>query len=261
MRRLDRRRAVHQRWRELVRVGADEAVIIFETLLRRPAVERPGLAFFPFGDKVPLADCGGHIAVLFQHLGDGARRFGHDAGIAFIACRRVGDGPHADRMFVAPRQQRGAARRTDRRIIILRVAQAALPQGIEGRRGDRTAIGARSTITHIVGQDQDNIGRALGRLGLPRPTRLRVRSDPPRELRRGHLRLWHHGLGKERCRQKSNSGARSGQRHPASPHPARRDVRAGHSIGLPHGQRLSLISFSMSGSGGKLSMPPDRGWD
>ena len=150
-------------------VGPQEAVEIFETQARGPAIERSGAAHFPFRGDMPLADHRRIIAVFLQDLGHGAGAFGDQAVIAVIACRPVGDIAHADRLRIAPGQQRGAGRRTDGDGVELVITQSGLRERVEGRRGDRAAKGAAGTKADIVGHDDQDIGSPVGGADWLRP--------------------------------------------------------------------------------------------
>ena len=75
----------------------------------------------------------------------------------------------------------------------LRVAQPAFRDTIQGRCLDDAAKGARRAEPFIVGHDEQNIGRALGRYDARRPPRRRLRGlllDHPAEFRIGRRKLF-----------------------------------------------------------------------
>ena len=71
----------------VVHVAGVEAVEVVEPEAVGPAVERPGGARLPGGRVVVLADPGGHVAVLAEHLADRAAASRQDAGVAVVAGR------------------------------------------------------------------------------------------------------------------------------------------------------------------------------
>ena len=73
--------------------------------------------------------------------------------------------------MIAPGDQRGPRRRTQRCRMELRVTQSRLGYTIKRRRRDYAAEGAGDSVALIVGHDEKNVGRALGRYHARRPVR------------------------------------------------------------------------------------------
>ena len=110
-----------------------------------------------------------------------------DAVVAGEARRLLRDHAEADRVVVAPGDQRRARRRAQRRRMELRVAQPRVGDAVERRRRDHAAEGARRAEADVVGHDQQHVGRALGRHHARRPLGLGlggVEIDLAAELRR-----------------------------------------------------------------------------
>ena len=178
-RRIDRRVVAHQLRRVLIRLGIHETIEAIETAPQRPAVERTGRARFRERRHVPLAQHVVAIAVRAQHFGDGAGLAADLAAIAGIARIEVGEAADADGVMVASGQQRRPRGRAHRRRVEAGVAQAALGDGVDGRRGDRRAIAAEVGEADIVEQDHQDIGgttasNAKWPLGCFRPIGLGV---------------------------------------------------------------------------------------
>ena len=73
--------------------------------------------------------------------------------------------------MVATRDQRRARRRTKRGGVELGVAQSGVGDAIHRGRRDDTTEGARNAVALVVGHDEKDIGRALGRYDARRPPR------------------------------------------------------------------------------------------
>jgi len=171
----------------LARVAADEAVEIVEPHAGRPLVERAGLARLERRRVVVLAEPGRAVAVLFQDLADRCRIAADEAVIAGIAGRLLGDHAEAHGMVVAAGDQRGARRRAQRGGMEIRVAQTVMRDTVEVRGRDDPAERAGRAEPDIVGHDQQDVGRTLGRRHARRPERLRlvrVEVDLPAERHR-----------------------------------------------------------------------------
>jgi hypothetical protein len=110
-----------------------------------------------------------------------------DGVIARVADRTFGDVAVSNGMVIAPGQQRGARGRAQRRVVHLRVPQAALGKLFEGRRGHDTAEDRVRAVARVVDQDQQHVWRILRRSDGGRPARLaidQVRVDDALEGRR-----------------------------------------------------------------------------
>ena len=205
--RIDRRGVAEQVRLPLVGVAADEAVEVVEAHAGRPLVERPGLARLELGRVVVLAEPRGPVAVVLQDPADRRLVPRHDAVVAGVAGRLLGDDAEAHRVVVAPGDQRGARRRAQRRRVEVGVAQAVRGDAVEVRRRDHAAEGAGDAEAGVVGHDQQHVRRALGRHDARGPVRLRLRGvalDLAVKLRRGRRKLLpgnrRRGLGRARRR-------------------------------------------------------------
>ena len=94
----------------LAGLGREEAPVVIKAPRIRPVVERPRRALLALGGEVPLADPGGRVPVLLQHLGKRRRVAREHRRVAREAARKLGDATHADRVMVAARQERGPGR-------------------------------------------------------------------------------------------------------------------------------------------------------
>src|SRR5579872_4502470 len=87
--------------------------------------------------------------------------------------------------MVAPGEQRGAGRRTQRRGMEIGVAQTTLGEAIDVRRIDGRTVAAEMREAGIVEQDDDDVRRSIAWLRQIRPPRLRLGDrgpDPALEL-------------------------------------------------------------------------------
>ena len=176
----------------LVGVAAHEAVEVLEAHADRPLVERPVRAGLEGRRVVVLAEPRRAVAVVLQDPADRRLVLGDDAVVARVAGRLLGDHAEADRVMVAPGDQRRARRRAQRRRIEVGVAQAVVGDAVERRRRDHAAEGAGDAEAGIVGHDQQHVRRALGRHDARRPVGLRlggVALDLAAELRRRRRNL------------------------------------------------------------------------
>ena len=111
---IDLRRVAEQVRPPLVGVAADEAVEVVEAQAGRPLGERPGLAGFVGRRVVVLAEPRRRVAVVAQDAADRRIVRADDAVVAGEAGGLLGDHAEADRVVVAPGDQRGARRRAQR---------------------------------------------------------------------------------------------------------------------------------------------------
>ena len=176
LRRLDRRGALIQRRIPLIVLAADEAVEVLEpSAPGRPRIERTCRARLPDGNFVALAELRGRVAVEFERERQRCFGIGQHRTLARRSGSDLGDSAHADRVMVAPREQRLPCRRTQRRRVEARVLQAVLRQLREVRRVARAAEHAGRTIADVVDKDHEHVGRALRRPHVPNRRKLRVR--------------------------------------------------------------------------------------
>ena len=176
----------------LVGVAADEAVEILEAHAGRPLVKRPDLAGGKRRRVVVLAEPRRGIAVVEQNPADGGLVLGDDAVVAREARGLLGDHPEAGRVVVAPGDQRRPRRRAQRGGEHAVVAQTLVRDAVHGRRRNHPAEGARHPEAGIVGDDQQYVGRFLGRHDARRPPGLRFQGivlDHAAEFRVGRREL------------------------------------------------------------------------
>ncbi len=166
---IDRRGVVEEVGLPLAGVAADEAVEVLEPHAGGPLVEGPGLGRHPVGGVVVLAVPGRPVAVLEQNATDGRVVDADDAVVAGIARRLLRDDAEAHRVMVAPGNQRGPRRRTQRCRVEVGVAQAVGGDPVERRRRDDPSEGARRGEADVVGHDQENVRRVLRRHHPRRP--------------------------------------------------------------------------------------------
>ena len=189
---IDLRRVAEEVRLPLVGVAADEAVEVLEAHAGRPLVEGPDLARGEGRRVVVLAEPRRRVAVVEQHAADGGLVLADDAVVAGEAGRLLGDHAEAGRVVVAPGDQRGARRRAQRGREHAVVAQAFAGEAVHRRRRDHAAEGAGHAEAGVVGDDQEHVGRALGRHHARRPPRLRLQRvvlDHAAELRVGRREL------------------------------------------------------------------------
>ena len=176
----------------LVGVAAHEAVEVLEAHADRPLVEGADGARLEGRRVVVLAEPRGAVAVVLQDLADGGLVFGDDAVVAGVARRLLGDHAEARRMMVAAGDEGRPGGRAQRRGVEVGVAQTHLGDAVQSRGGDDAAEGAGRAEAHVVGHDQQHVGRALGRHHPGRPPGLRTcrrALDLAAELRRRRRQL------------------------------------------------------------------------
>ncbi len=110
-----------------------------------------------------LADPRRHVAVLSQHLADGAATSRQDAGVAVVAGRGLGDARERRRVVVAAGDQGGAGGAAQRGRVKLVVAQALGRKSVHRRRRNAAAERAVLAETAIVDQEQNDVRRTLRR--------------------------------------------------------------------------------------------------
>ena len=190
---IDLRGVAEQVRLPLVRVAADEPVEILEAHAGRPLVERSDLTGAERRRVVVLAEPRGGIAVVEQDATDGGLVLGDDAVVAREAGGLLRDHAEAGRVMVAPGNQRGARRRAERGGVNVIVAQTGLRDPIHRRCRDDAAEGAGHAEARVVGDDEQDVGRTLGRHHARRPPRFRLQGvvlDHATEFRVGRRELF-----------------------------------------------------------------------
>ncbi len=177
----------------LVRIAAIETVEILEAHAGRPFVKRPDLAGGERRRVVILAEPRGGVAVVLEHAPDGGLVFGDDAVVTGEARGLLGDHAEAHRVMVPPGDERRARRRAKRGGVNVIVAQPGLRHAIHRGRRDDAAEGARHAEPGVIRDDEQDIGRALGRHDARRPPRFGLKGivlDHAAELRIGRGELF-----------------------------------------------------------------------
>ena len=176
LRRLDRRRALIEGRVPLVVLAADEAVEVLEAAAAgRPRVERSCRTGLPHRDLVAFAELRRRVAIELE--GERERRLGvgQHRAVAWRCRRDFGDAAHADRVVVAPGEQRLPRGRAQGGRVEARVPQPALCELLDVRGLARTAEHAGRAVSDIVDEDHQYVGRALRRPHVPDRRELRVR--------------------------------------------------------------------------------------
>ncbi len=164
--RLIDRFAIEVELREpLVRVATEEAVEPIETEDRtaRPAVVGAARARLLGRGVVPLSERERHVADLVEDRPDRGLVLGLAAVIARISRREFGDVGHPDRVVVTARQQARSRRGAQRGRVKVDVSKAVVGELRDVGRVDETPERARPSVSDVVENDVEDVGRALGR--------------------------------------------------------------------------------------------------
>ncbi len=149
--------------RPLIGLAAHEAVEVVEAHPDRPLVERAGDGVLVGRRVVVLAEPRRGIAVVFEDPAERRTILTDDRVVAWKACRQLRDYAKARRMVVASGDQRRPRRRAQRGRVEFGVAQPRLGDAIQRRSGYDATKGAADAISLVVGHDEQNVGRTLGR--------------------------------------------------------------------------------------------------
>ena len=160
----------------LTGLGSKEAPVVIEAPRVGPVVKRTGRALLALGRQVPLADRRRRIAVLLQDLRKRRRIPRQHRRIAREAPGELRDASHADRVMVAPREQRGPRRRAHRCDVEAVVAQPLLGHPVEVRSVDRPAERARVAEAGVVDQHDQHVRSSLRRLDVADQPPVRLRA-------------------------------------------------------------------------------------
>src|SRR6516225_2975471 len=144
----------------LVAVAAEESVEILKAEAVWPKIKRACLARHPVRHIVHLAEPRRVKSVFPEHSADGAGTRRNERVIARKAGCKLGDNATGGRMVVASRNQRGPGGRAQRGRVVHVVAKPAVRHPLEVGSLDRASEGAGRSKTHVVRQDQQNIGRS-----------------------------------------------------------------------------------------------------
>src|SRR5208283_2627528 len=195
---INRRHVAEQVRLPLAGVAPDKPVEVLKAHADRPLVERPVLAGLEGGYIVVLAEPRGAIAVVLEDAANRCLVAGDDAVVAGEAGGLLGDHAEASRMMVAPGNQGGARRRTQRRRIEIGVAKSHRRDPVERRRRYHPAEGTGNTEAGVISHDQQDVRCTLGRLHAGRPVRRRLRGVAP-DLSFELWRWWRKLFSVDRC--------------------------------------------------------------
>ncbi len=167
----------------LAGLAAEEAPEVVEPPGVRPAVERAARPLLVVRRQVPLAEDAGRIAVLLQDLRERSAILGQEPRVAGEAARELSHGAEADRVVVAPGEQRSPRRRAQRRYVEAVVLETVLAHAVEVRCRDRAPERARLAEARVVDQHEENVRRSLRGLDVAHlaPVRLRSLERPVRD--------------------------------------------------------------------------------
>ena len=130
---------------------------------------------------MPFAERRGLVAIVAQHLRDRRRALRDDAGVAVEIERALRDRARADMLMIAPRQQRGARRRADRRGMELIERDALVGEARKRRRVHLAAQRVGEAEADIVQQHDQDVRGVRGKMVRFRaPHMLRLLQRRPR---------------------------------------------------------------------------------
>ncbi len=182
---LDRVVVVDELGRELVGLAVEEPVEPVEPPLAGPLVVRAGRRRVLHLAQVPLAEGEGGVPGVAQHLGHRGGVVRQVPAHVRVAAVEVRHGAHADRVVVAPRQERRPRRRAERRDVEVREAQPARGQPVDVRRVDVGPEAPEVGVAQVVEQDDHHVRGVLARMRRRRPPGLGLAvraADRPAEL-------------------------------------------------------------------------------
>ena len=190
---IDLRGVAEQVRLPLVGVAADKTVEVLEAHAGWPLVERSCLAGRVGRSIVVLAEPGRVVAVIEQDPPDRRLVLGDDAVVTREAGRLLGDHAEPGGVVVAAGDQGGASRRAQRGGEHPRVTQAFFRDAVHGWRRNDAAESARHSEAGIIRNDEQDVGRSLGRHDARRPPwlgRQRTLIDHAAEFRVGWRELF-----------------------------------------------------------------------
>ncbi len=186
---LDRLRVLVKGRLPLVGIAPDESIEVFETQARRPEVERAGLTGVPVRHIMVLTVPGRVVAVLLQDFGKRPAALWHQGVVARETSSHFHDDARRRRMMIAAGQKRRTSRRAEGRRVELSIAETALRQPIKRFRGDRTAKRAGGGKAHIIRQNDEDVGSALGAHDFARKNRTSSHLPSAKSARQRVLRV------------------------------------------------------------------------
>ena len=174
--RLNRRRAVVDGGRVLVRLSGDEAVEVLEaSSAGRPSVEGPEWARLPHRHLMALPELRRRVAVQLERLGQRRRSVRTNRVVAGSRRGDLGDSAHSDRVMVSAGEERLPRRRAECCRVKAVVLEPVYSKPLRGRRGARSAECARCAEPDVVEQDDEDVGGSLRRPERLDGRELRVR--------------------------------------------------------------------------------------
>jgi hypothetical protein len=148
----------------LVGFAADEAVEVFESAAARwPLVEWSHGAGLPDRNFVTFAELRCGVTVELQYLGERCFVFRQNRVVTGGGGGDLTNAAHVHRMMITPGEHRLTCRRTQCRGVEAVIFQSACRQPLCCRCADGTAEGTGGRKTHVVEQNDQDIGRSLGR--------------------------------------------------------------------------------------------------
>ena len=140
------------------------AVEVLESETRGPEIEWAGFAGLPVGNVVVFAEPRGVPAFLTEHFREAGGVFADEGVVPGIACAAFHDDAGVDGVMVAPHQQRGAGRRAESGGVEVGVFEAVLGEALKRGHVDGASEGAGGTVSHVVEENQKDVGRTFGGL-------------------------------------------------------------------------------------------------
>src|SRR5208282_3028180 len=171
--RIDFRSVAEEVGLPLIGVAADESIEIVEAHANRPLIKWTRLARRERRSVVVLAEPRRRVTVILQNSPNRCLVFRDDAVVARITGGLFRNNAETNGVMVAAGDQCGARGRAKRGGIEVGIAQSRVRDAVQSGRGDNPAKRAGYTETRIVGHDQQNVWRALGRHDSRIPAPLR----------------------------------------------------------------------------------------
>ena len=159
---------------ELIGLALHEPVEAVEPALAGPLVVRAGRRRVLHGAQVPLAHGEGRVALVAEHLGRRGGVVRHVPAHVGVPAREVRHRPHTHLVMVAPRQQRGTARRAQRRDVEVGVPEPVRREPVDVRGRHVRAEAPELGEAGVVEQDHHDVGRLVTRMGRRGPPRGRL---------------------------------------------------------------------------------------
>ena len=174
--------------RPLAGVAPHEAVEVFKSHAGGPLVEGPHHADLETRRIVVLAEPGCAVAVILQDSPHRRLVFGDDRVVARKPGGLFRNHAEADRMVVAPSDQRRTRGRAERGRMHVGIAQTHFRNAVQRRGGNDPAKGRWCAIAHVIGENQQHVRRAFGRGDARLPERCRLQRIARDRATEGHTR-------------------------------------------------------------------------